>query len=315
MQIKLSTSTKSQLILATMPNKKSREFSISTKNKNKPLQKRAQPSISRKPSKMPLIQEDGFSLLEFVITVSILGILTAIALPRFLCTITWTEAVTALAALKEVKKECSIKELRNLNIYEEKLLTSYSIQSDGSRSCEGAQGTGLIAAVPRNLDTHPEFLLNTNNGSIKYRFGDEVGEDLNECFGLICGEKPSHNEQSDPIHGDACTGFRTSMWHGDPARGGRLKTGCYGDPSHPKAVNSNGWIPDPCANTQFGCLSYSVYTRHGWYPCTDDGKRYKFNLPNGFPTTYARSCSDAGKRSQQNVVNNVYCWPPRPDCS
>ena len=142
MQIKLSTSTKSQLILATTPNKKSREFSISTKNKNKPLQKRAQPSISRKPSKMLLIQEDGFSLLELVITVAILGILTAIALPRFLCTITWAETATALAALIEVKKECSIKELRNLNIYEEKSLTSYSIQSDGSRSCEGAQGTG-----------------------------------------------------------------------------------------------------------------------------------------------------------------------------
>ena len=137
MQINLSTSTLSQSILARMPSKKSHEFPISIKNK--PPQKRAQPSISRNTNKTLLMQNDGFSLIELVVAVAILGILTAIALPRFFCTITWAETATALAALKEVKKECSIKKLRELNTYEAKSLTSYSIQSDGSRSCEGAQ--------------------------------------------------------------------------------------------------------------------------------------------------------------------------------
>ena len=165
-----------------------------------------------------------------------------------------------------------------------KNLNSYQIQSDGSNSCGGASGTGLISAIPIDNSKLPTFILAANTFELKYDFKGIKGNSISECFPLICGTSTLvHDPNLDPIHGEKCTQFRTSM-----VRNGKVETGCYGDP-HPDSAN--GWYPDPCAQTPQGCRSTSFYTNYGWYPCTAGEDEFNFKMPDGFPETKSRECN------------------------
>ena len=54
-------------------------------------------------------EEEGFSLIELVVVVSVLAVLAAIALPTFSCITRKAKATSALAAMRQIKTECSVK--------------------------------------------------------------------------------------------------------------------------------------------------------------------------------------------------------------
>ncbi len=135
------------------------------------------------------VQEKGFSLLELVVVVSVLSILSSLAVPTFNCIQRKSKATVALATMRQIQKECEVN-LSDKGIrgnYSLRNLKSYQIQSDGSNGCTGSSGTGLISAIPYDANTLPKFILNTNNNSLTYSFKGLAGTDFRICLKAICG--------------------------------------------------------------------------------------------------------------------------------
>ena len=131
---------------------------------------------------------EGFSLIELVVVVSVLGVLSAIAIPRFSCIQRKAKASTALAAMRQIQTECEVNKINtgSSGTYSSSNLNSYQIQSDGSNGCNGAQSTGLISAIPTNTSQYPTFILATNNNELSYSFRGQTGTDFTHCLGLVC---------------------------------------------------------------------------------------------------------------------------------
>ena len=51
---------------------------------------------------------EGFSLIELVVVVAVLAVLSAIAIPTVTCFPKKARATAALAAMKEIQKECKV---------------------------------------------------------------------------------------------------------------------------------------------------------------------------------------------------------------
>ncbi|AIQ97406.1 prepilin-type N-terminal cleavage/methylation domain-containing protein [Prochlorococcus sp. MIT 0801] len=132
--------------------------------------------------------EEGFSLIELVVVVSVLAVLSAIAIPTFSCFQRKAQATAALAAIKQIHTECEINksDTGNVGTFTSSNLNSYQIQSDGSNSCGGASGTGLISAIPTDTNILPTFILATNSSELTYSFKGQTGTDLSKGLGLVC---------------------------------------------------------------------------------------------------------------------------------
>lgn len=249
----------------------------------------------------------GFSLIELVVAVSILAILSALAIINLTCFTRKARATTAFYALKQIYKECQSQpsigkaaEFTNSN------LNGYTIDSDG-KSCGGKLKSSLIAAIPSDTENYPLIKLNANSGAITYEFRSQSGNDFEQCLALMCTPKVQHNPYFDPIHGDKCRqDGRTAMWTSDARKSGgmRLWTGCY----------DKNWkiIWDPCKSNYAGCESKSFRTNYGWFPCVEDGKKYIMNNRAGPPVT-GKACSGAEPISDAPKAN-IYCWPPKEKC-
>ncbi|WP_269610764.1 prepilin-type N-terminal cleavage/methylation domain-containing protein [Prochlorococcus marinus] len=81
--------------------------------------------------------QEGFSLIELVVVVSVLAVLASIGIPTFNCFQRKAQATTALAAMKQIQTECQINKSNtgNTDTFTSSNLNSYQIQSDGSNSC------------------------------------------------------------------------------------------------------------------------------------------------------------------------------------
>ena len=133
-------------------------------------------------------KEEGFSLIELVVVVAVLSALSAIAIPQFNCIQRKAKASTALAAMRQIQTECAVNTAStgSSSTFSTGNLNSYQIQSNGSNSCNGAQNTGVISAIPNNTSQLPTFLLATNNNELTYSFRGQTGTNFTDCLGLLC---------------------------------------------------------------------------------------------------------------------------------
>ena len=133
-------------------------------------------------------KQEGFSLIELVIVVSVLAVLSAIAIPSFTCFQRKAQATAALAAMKQIQTECEINNMNkeNSKTFTPSNLNSYQIQSDGSNGCSGASETGLIIAIPNETEILPTFVLSTNSRELTYTFKGKTGSDLSNGLSLVC---------------------------------------------------------------------------------------------------------------------------------
>ena len=130
-------------------------------------------------------KKNGFSLIELVVVVSVLAVLSAIAIPSFLCFPKRARASAALTNLRQIKTECALKEAEaKPEIFTLSALDGYTIQTNGSNSCSGYNG--LIKVVPQDLETYPVFNLSTSKGEISYTYRGVSSSNLKECLDLIC---------------------------------------------------------------------------------------------------------------------------------
>ena len=134
-------------------------------------------------------KEKGFSLIELVIVVSVLGVLSAIAIPTFVCTTRKARATTALAALKQIQTECTVKKTTGEDIastFSTINLQGYEIESDGANSCSGKPATGLIRLIPNETDKMPTFIFATSVNELTYSFKGITGNDFSACLSTMC---------------------------------------------------------------------------------------------------------------------------------
>ena len=130
-------------------------------------------------------KEEGFSLIELVVVVSVLAVLAAIALPTFSCITRKAKATSALAAMKQIQTECSVKKEEEEGAtatFISSNLQGYEIESDGSNGCNGADSSGLIRAIPNETDELPTFILTTNTNELTYSFRGQTGTNFTNCL-------------------------------------------------------------------------------------------------------------------------------------
>ena len=132
--------------------------------------------------------EEGFSLIELVVVVSVLAVLSAIAIPTFNCFQRKAQATAALAAMKQIQTECEINktDTGNAGTFTSSNLNSYQIQSDGSNGCSGASGTGLISAIPIDTNILPTFILAIDSNELTYSFKGQGDNVLSNGLSLVC---------------------------------------------------------------------------------------------------------------------------------
>lgn len=140
-------------------------------------------------------EEKAFTVLELVAVIAVLAALTAIALPRFLCVIDWSQAVAARKALTDIQKEClSLNAANKKSNFRQANLNGYFVLSDGSNGCGGASGTSLITAQPANSDKLPVFYLNTSTSEISCSLNGANYASPEDCISQICNQ-PKFNQQ------------------------------------------------------------------------------------------------------------------------
>ena len=132
--------------------------------------------------------EEGFSLIELVVVVSVLAVLSAIAIPTFNCFQRKAQATAALAAMKQIQTECEINkaDTGDAGTFTSSNLNSYQIQSDGSNGCGGASGTGFISAIPSDRNLLPTFILAIDSNELTYSFKGQGDNVLSNGLSLVC---------------------------------------------------------------------------------------------------------------------------------
>ena len=144
------------------------------------------------------INNEGFSLIELVIVISVLSILSAVAIPNFLCITRKSKATAALNAITNVRKECIVKNLNTNNpSFSNSNLNGYSISDyDGGNECNSSNQE--IIASPDNNEDLPSFIYSTDTDRIKYTFKGITGTDLAKCLSFIC-DKTFNESKNDNL--------------------------------------------------------------------------------------------------------------------
>jgi len=138
-------------------------------------------------------KDTGFSLIELVVVVGVLAVLSAIAIPSFICFPKRARATAALAAIRQIKTECALKEEEvKPEIFTSSALDGYTIQTSGSNSCAGSNG--VISALPDNTNELPTFNLVAATGLLTYKFKGKTGTNFTECLGMICNTSDENNK-------------------------------------------------------------------------------------------------------------------------
>ncbi len=159
---------------------------------------------------------EGFSLIELVVVVGVLAVLSAIAIPSFICFPKKARATAALAALRQIKTECITKEAESKpEIFTSTALDGYTIQTSGSNNCAGSNG--VISALPDNTNELPTFNLAAATGLLTYKFKGKTGTNFTECLGMICGDgarlaslPPNESTLFGPDSGLSCREVKSS---------------------------------------------------------------------------------------------------------
>ena len=127
----------------------------------------------------------GFSLIELVISISVLSILSAIAIPTFICFLNKSKATAAMYLMQEIKKNCTIEESLdiNANLLQLNDINGYEIKGISENNCNDQ----VILAKAIEVDLLPSFEYKDNNKELIFKFKGMEGTNLSGCLGLICG--------------------------------------------------------------------------------------------------------------------------------
>ena len=130
-------------------------------------------------------KNSGFSLIELVISISVISILSAIAIPTFICFLNKSKATAAMYLMQEIKKNCTIEESLdiNANLLQLNDINGYEIKGILKNNCNDQ----VILANAIDGDLLPSFEYKDNDKELIFKFTGMEGTNLSGCIGLICG--------------------------------------------------------------------------------------------------------------------------------
>jgi len=131
-------------------------------------------------------KDSGFSLIELVISIAVLSILSAIAIPTFMCFQNKSKATAAIYFMQEIKKNCIIEESLDSNAFLSQLndINGYEIKGISKDNCNNQ----VILAQAIDGDLLPSFEYRVNDKELIFKFKGMEGTNLSGCLGLICGK-------------------------------------------------------------------------------------------------------------------------------
>ena len=127
--------------------------------------------------------------------VIIAGVLAAIGIPAWQGMRLLTQAAGATAVIAKRQHACqSNRDLDLEEIFTSMTPSGYSVQPEGALSCYGDPGTGLVSAVPNEVDKNPTYFYEHLTGLLSEESGEAKNLPPNESIafgpdsGLSCRE-------------------------------------------------------------------------------------------------------------------------------
>ena len=140
-------------------------------------------------------EEEGFTLVELILVVIIMGILAQLGIVSFNRYNLRTRAFVARIALINIKRECEMnRDLGMDETFTPLTPRGYSLQSRSSNSCLGQSGSGLVSAIPDNQDEYPSYFYNFAEGSISCNYSSTADKLFSECMSI--GSKNKNQSSS-----------------------------------------------------------------------------------------------------------------------
>ena len=136
-------------------------------------------------------EQEGFSLLELVTVVSVLGILSAITIPRITCFVKESEVQAAVTSLLQTRKECIQNQYIGGSLNLDKINASgYIVQTNNQQPCKGVNGR--INLVPAENSNYPQLFIETKSMRAGYIYEGYTGHDMGNCKNMICRRPPTN---------------------------------------------------------------------------------------------------------------------------
>lgn len=127
-------------------------------------------------------KEEGFTLVELIVVIVIMGILAQIGLVSFNRYIRKTKAFAALETLQNIKTECETnKSLAIEETFTPATPRDYSIRTANINRCSGEEGNGFISALPDNTSILPTYFYEFSSGRIGCSFSSTTERLFLEC--------------------------------------------------------------------------------------------------------------------------------------
>jgi len=129
-----------------------------------------------------LRKEEGFTLVELIVVIVIMGILSQIGLVSFNRYTRKTRAFAARTALRNIKSECEMnRDLGMDPVFTLLGLSSYSIETSNINSCLGESGSGMVSAIPEQPDDNPSYSYDYEKGTITCTYKNAEATPYPEC--------------------------------------------------------------------------------------------------------------------------------------
>ncbi len=130
-------------------------------------------------------KNSGFTLIELVISIAVLSILSAIAIPSFICFQNKSKATAAMYLMQKIKKICTIEGALDINANLSQFIdiNGYEIKGISKDNCNDL----VILAQAIDGDLLPSFEYKVNDEELIFKYKGMEGTNLSGCLGLICG--------------------------------------------------------------------------------------------------------------------------------
>ena len=119
--------------------------------------------------------EAGFALVELIVVIVIMGILARMSTASYDIFTRKTRGFAAQTTLRQIKRECEMsRDLQGEEIFTLGNPNGYLVKSRNTNSCLGESDSGLVSAIPKEIDQYPSYFYNFETGEIYCTYSSRI---------------------------------------------------------------------------------------------------------------------------------------------